>query len=106
MNLEGKIYGYEKKILATIALVVFVAGAMFYAGAKYEKRKLSNLGLLKTSADKTKKKPAEKKPANEIVTPKEGSEIPSNQSTNTTVSPTTSVKATPAPTTTPANLQK
>ena len=101
MNLEGKIYGYEKKILAIIALVIFVAGAMFYAGAKYEKRKLSNLGLLKTSADKTKKKPAEKNPVDENITPKEESEIPSNQSTNITTPPTTTVK-----TTTPANLQK
>ncbi|MFA7319782.1 MAG: hypothetical protein WC022_04275 [Parcubacteria group bacterium] len=46
MNLEGKIAGYEKKTLVIAAIVIIAAGAVFYAGAKYEKHKLSALGLL------------------------------------------------------------
>ncbi|MFZ2187960.1 MAG: hypothetical protein WAV73_00145 [Candidatus Moraniibacteriota bacterium] len=71
MNLEGQILGYNKRMLALFALVIFVAGTMFYAGAKYEKRKLDSLGLLKTtSTTKVKKKPAE------TITPND--EIPIN----------------------------
>jgi len=46
VNLEGKIMGYEKKTLAIIVIVIIAALAAFYAGAKYEKHKLSALGLL------------------------------------------------------------
>lgn len=43
MDLEGKIAGYSKKTLAIVVALVIVAGAIFYIGAKYEKRKLANL---------------------------------------------------------------
>jgi hypothetical protein len=46
MNEEGKIMGYDKKTLICIAVLVVVAGVMFYAGAKYEKSKLMKLNLL------------------------------------------------------------
>ncbi|GEM_PF-1910045 len=49
MNLEGKVLGYEKKTLAVIAIAVIGAAVFFYAGAKYEKHKLSALGLLANS---------------------------------------------------------
>lgn len=43
MNLEGKIGGYSKKSLAIALVVVIGAGIVFYAGAEYEKGKLSRL---------------------------------------------------------------
>ena len=46
INLEGKIAGYEKKTLLVTAFIIIVALGAFYAGAKYEKHKLSALGLL------------------------------------------------------------
>ena len=60
VNLEGKIFGYDKKTLLIVAVVVILLGGSFYAGAKYEKSKLTKLGLLKnatvanTSAKKVK----------------------------------------------------
>ena len=47
---DGMVLGYKKKTLAMVAIVVLVVGAAFYAGAKYEKAKLSRLGLLSGSA--------------------------------------------------------
>lgn len=46
MDLKGKIIGYDKKILVVAGLLLIIAGIFFYAGAKYEKHKLSALGLL------------------------------------------------------------
>ncbi len=51
MQPEGKFLGYRKKRLLAIIAFVLLAGIVFYAGAKYEKRKLSNLGLLKSGND-------------------------------------------------------
>ena len=50
---EEKIMGYSKKTVRAVVVLVLVAGAMFYAGAKYEKSKLSKLGLLKSGADQS-----------------------------------------------------
>ena len=44
--MEGKCLGYKKSGLALAAAAVILAGIFFYAGAKYEKRKLTSLGLL------------------------------------------------------------
>ena len=55
MNLEGKVMGYEKKTLAIVIIIIIAAGAVFYAGAKYEKHKLSALGLLSGSKSSSKK---------------------------------------------------
>lgn len=52
MNLEGKVYGYSKKTLAIIVLVVLVGGVMFYAGAKYEKKKVNLYGTFENYRDK------------------------------------------------------
>lgn len=46
MDLKGKVIGYDKKILVLTGSLLIVAGVFFYAGAKYEKHKLSALGLL------------------------------------------------------------
>lgn len=48
-----KIMGYNKKTLVTTLVLVLVAGVMFYAGAKYEKNKLSKLGLLKNGTSQS-----------------------------------------------------
>lgn len=53
MESEGKVLGYNKKIITMVILLVVVAGVMFYAGAQYEKKKLGSMGLLK-SASQTK----------------------------------------------------
>ncbi len=109
MNLEGKCCGYNKKTLAIIALVVLVAGVMFYAGAKYEKRKLTSLGLLKTST--TKKKVTN--PAGDATTQTETTATTPSGNANTTNTPTDPKATVPAsttkpttPITTPNNLQK
>jgi hypothetical protein len=53
MQEEGKIMGYDKKTLMIVASLIVVALVMFYAGAKYEKNKLSKLGLLKNSSSQS-----------------------------------------------------
>jgi hypothetical protein len=107
MNLEGKVCSYNKRTLATIVLVVFVAGVMFYAGAKYEKRKLSSLGLLKSSSEnKSKKKKPEKNNATKGEFAKENSTTPSDRQI-TNESPIAPEEETATPINTPeANLQK
>jgi nitrite reductase (NO-forming) len=57
---EDKIWGYSKKTLTTGLMVVVVAGGMFYAGAKYEKNKLSRLGLLKNGTEQVAKQKKQK----------------------------------------------
>ncbi|MCX6761241.1 MAG: hypothetical protein NTY33_00105 [Candidatus Moranbacteria bacterium] len=101
MNLEGKVYGYSKKTLALIVLVVLVGGVMFYAGAKYEKRKLTSMGLLKATA--TKKKAVDKNKPTDSTAPQDSATTPSDQNATTPAS-----SATPAttPVTTPAIPQK
>ncbi len=59
-NLEGKIAGYNKKTLAMVVAAIILLGIGFYAGAKYEKNKLANLGLLKNSGATTIVKKAKK----------------------------------------------
>lgn len=48
---EEKIWGYSRKTLVSGLILVIVAGGMFYVGAKYEKNKLSKLGLLKNGTE-------------------------------------------------------
>jgi len=50
MQIVGKILKYDKKTLIIVLVVIFLMGIAFYAGAKYEKSKLSKMGLLKDSA--------------------------------------------------------
>lgn len=58
MEEEEKIWGYKKKTLTTGLMVLVVAGGMFYVGAKYEKNKLSKLGLLKNGTEQVSTKKA------------------------------------------------
>jgi len=48
---EGKIMGFSKKTIYAALAIIVVAGVMFYAGAKYEKNKLSSLGVKKSSVN-------------------------------------------------------
>jgi hypothetical protein len=76
MKLEGK-----NKLLA-IALVLVVAAGIFYAGAQYEKNKLSSLGLLKSSAPKTSNSSTKSKTNTQTANPQNTS-TPSNATNNT-----------------------
>lgn len=59
---EGEtIWGYKKKTLAAGLMLLVVAGGMFYIGAKYEKNKLSKLGLLKNGTEQVNKQKKDKK---------------------------------------------
>ncbi len=51
MKIEGEIAGYKKKTLFITAVIIILAGMFFYAGAKYEKHKLSSLDLLKDNSN-------------------------------------------------------
>ena len=51
-NEEGTrctICGYDKKMLVIVITLIIIAGGAFYVGAKYEKNKLSKLGLMKNN---------------------------------------------------------
>ena len=63
MEEEEKIWGYSKKTLMTGFMLVVVAAGMFYAGAKYEKNKLSRLGLLKNGTEQASTSKKAKAPA-------------------------------------------
>lgn len=52
---KNMLWGYDKKMLVFGIVLVLVAGSMFYIGAKYEKNKLSRLGLLKNGTEQTQK---------------------------------------------------
>lgn len=52
---EDMIWGYSKKTLTIGLMLIVVAGGMFYIGAKYEKNKLSKLGLLKNGTEQVRK---------------------------------------------------
>lgn len=65
MNVEKEskdmFFGYDKKFLAFGIILVLVAGSMFYIGAKYEKNKLSRLGLLKNGTEQVRREKKNKK---------------------------------------------
>ena len=111
INLEGELYGYKKKTLAIVATIILVAGVMFYAGAKYEKKKLTALGILKCKnaqqSTKTKKAKNTTPPAgNTTTTPTTNGETPTTTPQTTTTAP---VKSSTTPVTQPAqtsNLPK
>ncbi|NTU67176.1 MAG: hypothetical protein HGB08_04620 [Candidatus Moranbacteria bacterium] len=74
MNLEGKVFGYNKKVLIGVIYTLIIIGGAFFVGAKYEKNKLSRMGLLKnkTTVSKTKKdkpKPAADSSASQPAAP-------------------------------------
>lgn len=101
INLEGKLYGYEKKTLAIIAMLILVAGVMFYAGAKYEKKKIGSAKAAKTSNNTTsgtKASKKSKKQANPGTINPDGTTTPA---TDSSTSPNATTTTTPATTQTP-----
>ena len=50
MNLKGKLAVNKKKTAVFILTAVVAAGIIFYAGAQYEKNKLTSLGLAKSAS--------------------------------------------------------
>lgn len=60
---------HDKKLMVAGAIVIVVALGIFYAGAKYEKNKLSRLGLLKNGTDQTVAPKKQKKAPSIAVAP-------------------------------------
>jgi hypothetical protein len=87
---EGKVLGYNKKILAMIVALVIVAGGAFYIGSKYEKNKLSKLGLLKEATGATvKTKKSKQQPATDITSQMDNlTDDTNNTDGNSPVTPT------------------
>ncbi|MFZ2193359.1 MAG: hypothetical protein WAV31_03885 [Candidatus Moraniibacteriota bacterium] len=92
INLEGKVCGYSKRMLAVIILLIFVSGIMFYAGAKYEKRKLLSLGFAKCETTAKSEKKAKNKKQSLEATPTT-STTPINEDSATKITPSTSPTA-------------
>jgi Flp pilus assembly protein TadG len=98
LNLEGKIYGYNKKTVALVALVVVVFGIAFYAGAMYEKKKLASLKSKGGSAITTgTSKKKSKKTKNSVPATTINGTTPAATGTDTTTDPNST---TPTDTTT------
>lgn len=106
INLEGAICGYNKKTLVVVTLLILVAGIMFYAGAKYEKKKLLSLGFSKcenglpsaTGKKKSKKQPApidNTTPPTDSSTPTDNTNIPNTTNTPPQASPISSTDLPP-----------
>ena len=92
INLEGKVCGYSKRMLVVIILLIFVSGIMFYAGAKYEKRKLLSLGFAKCEALARPEKKAKNKKQDPQTTPAV-SPAPVNENITENATPSTSPTA-------------
>ncbi len=91
MQLEGKVLGYDKKVVAAVAYTLIIILIAFYAGAKYEKSKLTSLARQK-SVNSAPKQAGSKK-AKAAVNQQETS---ASQNTATTTA-TTPTPATSAP---------
>ena len=110
MNLEGKLWGYNKKTLAIVAYTIIIIAVAFFAGSKYEKSKLKSMGLLKSgttsSTSKTKKAATDatataspentNASANTNATNATGATKPNSANTNTNTTNTTNAVKTPA----------
>ena len=84
VSLEGKFLGYEKKTLAVVGVVIIAALVAFYAGAKYEKHKLSALGLLSGSKNSSKKAAAANPSLKGTVTAKDDKSVTIKMADGTT----------------------
>lgn len=100
MENEGKILGYNKKTVVTVIVAIILAGIIFYAGAEYEKNKLSSHGLLKVKGSSSGTSSAGSKKNKQNVAP--GTTMPSGTGTNmpensTVTPPTGNSMTTPVP---------
>lgn len=83
MSLEGKIVGYNKKMVVYATVIIIVSGLVFYAGAQYEKHKLASLGLAKSKSSSSANGNSAKKSSKK------------NQSANSPVDSNTPASSTP-----------
>jgi hypothetical protein len=83
MDLEGKVMGYNKKIVA-IAVLVLAGLVIFYAGTRYEKMRI-NSAISKNA--KTEEKPSSKKNKTAPATPIETQTAPETNATTTPIPP-------------------
>ena len=107
MQTDGKILGYNKKVVLSGVLII-LAIIIFYAGAQYEKHKLNAMGLLGNGTCAA-SKPKTKKPAAPTNTDQNpttgtqtdngtpGSTTPSAPGTTNQTAPTTTGVPTPSP---------
>lgn len=88
MQIGGKILKYDKKTLIIAVVAIFLIGIAFYAGAKYEKSKLSKMGLLKDSATSATGSPASSNSIKGTITAKDDKSvtIKTNDGSSQTVS--------------------
>ncbi len=98
MKLEGKVLGYDKKIVVGVAYTLILILVAFYAGAKYEKSKLTSLARQKTTNSASKQAGAKKNKT--VVVPQETPDAQNTADANgaaPVVNPTTKpVVGTPA----------
>jgi len=104
MQTDGKILGYNKKVVLS-GLLIISAIIIFYAGAQYEKHKLTSMGLLSNgTCAATKPKTAKKSaaPANASQNATNSTTTDSNTTTNVTPGTSgTTTQTVPANTATP-----
>ena len=87
MQLEGKVLGYDKKIVAAVAYTLIIILIAFYAGAKYEKSKLTSLSRQKSSNSAPKQAGSKKNKA--AVNQQESLDSQNNAAATTTTVPAT-----------------
>lgn len=61
MNLEGKILGYDKKIVFNVVYTLVIIAIAFVVGVKYEKNKIASLEAQKALKQEVKQNKAAKK---------------------------------------------
>lgn len=93
MENEGKILGYNKKTVVTVIIAIILAGIIFYAGAEYEKNKLTSHGLLKGKGSNSSTSTGSKKNKQNIAP---GTTMPSSNGMNNTNTPGNSTMNPPA----------
>ena len=83
MNLEGKVLGYDKKIVFNVVYTLVIVLVAFYAGAKYEKSKL--ISLMNQQAAKAEAKQSKAAKKNKAVTTNPDTQTPTagNETTTT-----------------------
>ncbi len=100
MQLEGKVLGYDKKIVAAVVYTLVIILVAFYAGAKYEKSKLTSLARQKSASSAPKQagtkkaKTAANQPENSdsqnVTTPTTPAPVKANQPAGATNAASTS----------------
>lgn len=101
MEMKEKRIGYSKKSVIIAIGCVIAAGIIFYAGAKYEKHKLSSLGLLNNGNDCSQTQTA-KKSKKTTTAPLDNSTINTDQNAANPSNSTVDSNSTTLPSNAPA----